>query len=227
VANPWAFLPPHIGKCDFRWTIEKGAFGIVKEAVGRESGARRAVKIIPKGNMKAAVGIERFARGVRAELKMDHPGIVRMHNFVMDTVYLYLIMELCGGDTLESQLPPLRPVNGDKARPIFKQILDTLKYTHELQIVHRGPKLDSVLIDQFVRRKLTDFGFSRFTDPGHMFATPCGSPTYAAPEVMDRQPYDWRGRTCGAAVSPFSASSLGISLGSAARRQRFSNRSRR
>ncbi len=40
--------------------------------------------------------------------------------------------------------------------------------------------------------KIVDFGLSLKVKPGAMQTLRCGSPGYAAPEVLSRQPYDFK-----------------------------------
>ena len=186
----WSALPPFIGKYNLGKTLGKGSFSLVKEGQDTYTRAKYAVKIIPKSNMTTQQELERFEREVRVILKMNHPGIIKIHDFIVDSSYFYLIMELCSGETLINQTPPPGSINETTSKPIFKQILEVIAYIHEQGIAHRDLKLENVLINSSGHIKLIDFGFSRFAESGQMFATPCGSPAYAAPEVMSGRTYD-------------------------------------
>ncbi|KAH0794144.1 CAMK family protein kinase [Histomonas meleagridis] len=190
--SSWACLPPFIGKYNLGHTLGKGSFSLVKEGQDIETHTKYAVKIIPKANMNTAADIERFEREVRVVLNMDHPGIIKIYDFLLDSSFFYLIMELCKGDTLMTKLSQPGLINEESAKHIFKQILDTVKYIHAQGIAHRDLKPENVLMDPNGNIKIIDFGFSRFANPGQMCATPCGSPAYAAPEIIDGQSYDGR-----------------------------------
>jgi serine/threonine protein kinase len=187
----FSLLPAFIGKYNFGQTIGKGSFSLVKVAQNTETRAKFAVKIIPKSNMNTAADMERFEREVNVVIKMSHPGIIKIHDFLVDDNYFFLIMDFCGGGTLLSQTG-VRDINEERAKPLFKQILEAIEYIHSQGIAHRDLKLENVLMDEFGHIKIIDFGFSRFADPGQMFATPCGSPAYAAPEVVCAEQYDGR-----------------------------------
>ncbi|OHS93300.1 CAMK family protein kinase [Tritrichomonas foetus] len=188
--SSWSALPPFIEKYNLGHTLGKGSFSLVKEGQDTETKLKYAIKIIPKTNMNTPQDIERFDREVRVILKMNHPGIIKIFDFLVDNNFFYLVMELCSGDTLVKQIPPPGTIDEERAKPIFKQILDVIKYIHEQGIAHRDLKLENALLDTKGHIKLIDFGFSRFADPGQMFATPCGSPAYAAPEVIGGSSYD-------------------------------------
>jgi 5'-AMP-activated protein kinase catalytic alpha subunit len=78
-----------------------------------------------------------------------------------------------------------------KAREYFCQIAEALGSCHERGIVHRDLKPENILLDDHGRVKLTDFGLANWwadtAGQATMLKTACGTPQYAAPELMDRQ----------------------------------------
>lgn len=71
-----------------------------------------------------------------------------------------------------------------EAKSYFRQIADTLIYVHKQGVAHRDLKPENILIDSYGRLKLSDFGLSRFVGTDGLARTPCGSPCYAAPEII-------------------------------------------
>lgn len=57
-------------------------------------------------------------------------------------------------------------------------------------MVHRDVKLENVLLDSARNLKLIDFGLSAFMSAGKKLRVHCGSPSYAAPEIIARHLYD-------------------------------------
>ncbi len=51
-------------------------------------------------------------------------------------------------------------------------------------IVHRDLKPENILLDTFKNIKIADFGLGNIYTQGETLKTPCGSPCYAAPEML-------------------------------------------
>ena len=60
-------------------------------------------------------------------------------------------------------------------------------------IVHRDLKPENLLLDHNNSIKIVDFGLSNLYSPGERLKTACGSPCYAAPEMISGEKY--RGTT--------------------------------
>lgn len=71
-----------------------------------------------------------------------------------------------------------------QARRFFQQLISGIDYSHRLKIVHRDLKPENVLLDDGLNVKIADFGLSNQIQDGDFLKTSCGSPNYAAPEVI-------------------------------------------
>ena len=72
----------------------------------------------------------------------------------------------------------------DEARKFFQQIISGVEYCHRNMVVHRDLKPENLLLDSHSNVKIADFGLSNVMRDGHFLKTSCGSPNYAAPEVI-------------------------------------------
>merc|ERR1712045_191409 len=118
-----------------------------------------------------------------------HPNVVRFHGLFHlsklshNSRELALMMECCNGGDLFDAIAK-RPFSEKRAREIMRGILDALAHVHACGIVHRDVKVENTLLDHAGRPVLTDFGLSvRLSDSEEM-AKNCGSPGYAASEVL-------------------------------------------
>lgn len=76
-----------------------------------------------------------------------------------------------------------------KAKTFFQQIICAVEYCHRHKIVHRDLKPENLLLDKFDNVKIADFGLSNIMTDGNFLKTSCGSPNYAAPEVISGKLY--------------------------------------
>ena len=72
----------------------------------------------------------------------------------------------------------------------FQQIISGVEYISKLRIVHRDLKPENLLLDYDKGIKLVDFGLSNTYKQGEMLKTACGSPCYAAPEMIAGKRYN-------------------------------------
>lgn len=84
---------------------------------------------------------------------------------------------------LHAQLAP------EEARHFFHQIISGVEYCHFHRIVHRDLKPENLLLDADNNVKIADFGLSNAMVDGEFLRTSCGSPNYAAPEVISGSLY--------------------------------------
>lgn len=74
---------------------------------------------------------------------------------------------------------------------LFRQLVEAIVYCHRMQISHRDLKPENILVNRDEAMiKLIDFGMAAYQPNNELLRTPCGSPHYAAPELLNNQPYD-------------------------------------
>jgi serine/threonine-protein kinase len=124
----------------------------------------------------------RFAREARLLARLQHPGIVAVHDFASAGGQSYIVMEYFDGRPL-SELIPLPP---ERAVAVARQVLEALQYAHERGVVHRDLKPANILLSDSGRVKVTDFGIARLVDePAPITkAGALGTPQYMAPEAL-------------------------------------------
>ncbi|XP_032987571.1 calcium/calmodulin-dependent protein kinase type 1 isoform X2 [Rhinolophus ferrumequinum] len=175
---------------DFREVLGTGAFSEVILAEDKRTQKLVAIKCIAK---KALEGKEGSMENEIAVLhKIKHPNIVALDDIYESGGHLYLIMQLVsGGELFDRIVEKGFYTERDASRLIF-QVLDAVKYLHDLGIVHRDLKPENLLyysLDEDSKIMISDFGLSKMEDPGSVLSTACGTPGYVAPEVLAQKPY--------------------------------------
>ena len=84
---------------------------------------------------------------------------------------------------------PIKKICENKAREIFKGIVEGIAHCHSKNVVHRDIKLENVMIDSNNNVKIIDFGFSITISKDKKLSIFCGTPSYMAPEIVKRTPY--------------------------------------
>ncbi|OHT09168.1 CAMK family protein kinase [Tritrichomonas foetus] len=183
--------PQEIGHYKIKGAIGDGAFSEVKLCKHRLTNQFYACKIVPKSRLNSSSLETRFEIEIRINQQLHHPGIVQMIDLLCDEKNYYVIMEFCPNGDLFQYVVDRNKLTENEARPIARQILETMQYLHSMGVSHRDMKPENILIDQFGRIKISDFGLSRFFDrKNYLVNTPCGSPCYASPECISGRPYN-------------------------------------
>jgi predicted Ser/Thr protein kinase len=140
--------------------IARGGMGVVYKA--RQVGLDRlvAIKMILNGHFASEGEIQRFRSEARAAAKLQHPGIVSIHEVAEHDGLLFFSMDLVQGKNL-AQLVRDGPWGAMKAAQCVRDVAEAIQYAHEQGVLHRDIKPSNVLIDQNGRPRVTDFGLAK------------------------------------------------------------------
>ena len=102
-----------------------------------------------------------------------------------------MVLERVTGVSLKEYLLniPDHKLTESQASDIFQQISSAIAYCHERGITHRDLKLDNILLTQNGTVKVIDFGFSTWTKKDFKLKSFCGTPTYMAPEIINKSEF--------------------------------------
>jgi serine/threonine protein kinase len=183
-------IPAHFSGYTFGSIIGTGSFSVVILATQDETGDPYAVKILARQFLVDHNFVGQFQRELTLFSSFQHPNIVRFNAVADDENLIYIIMEYCPIGNLHQLIVTEGALTECLARNIARQILEAIAYLHTRRVAHRDLKPENILIGANLSVKLADFGFSREDSGCFLFKTQCGSPLYAAPEVVSNLPYD-------------------------------------
>ncbi|KAJ3727325.1 CAMK/CAMKL/Kin4 protein kinase [Lentinula guzmanii] len=177
---------PKFGPYLLLQTLGEGEFGKVKLGLHSTWGEEVAVKLIRRGNVDSAVRMSKVEREIEVLRNLKHPNIVRLYDVIETDKYIGIIIEYASGGELFDHILAHRYLRERDAAKLFSQLISGVWYIHQKKIVHRDLKLENLLLDRHRNVIITDFGFAnRFEHRADdLMQTSCGSPCYAAPELV-------------------------------------------
>uniref|UniRef100_A0A2P2JJP5 non-specific serine/threonine protein kinase n=3 Tax=Rhizophora mucronata TaxID=61149 RepID=A0A2P2JJP5_RHIMU len=170
-------------------TLGIGSFGKVKIAEHALTGYKVAVKILNRRRIKNMDMEEKVRREIKILRLFMHPHIIRLYEVIETPLDIYVVMEYVKSGELFDYIVEKGRLQEDEARKFFQQIISGVEYCHRNMVVHRDLKPENLLLDSKCNVKIADFGLSNIMRDGHFLKTSCGSPNYAAPEVISGKLY--------------------------------------
>ncbi|EIN09533.1 Pkinase-domain-containing protein, partial [Punctularia strigosozonata HHB-11173 SS5] len=205
VTRPRRTDPHRIGNWKIGRVIGQGSSGRVRVARNSITGQHAAVKIVSKtsvfnsrmsGICELGDDADQILLGIQREIVImkliDHPNIMRLYDFWETSSELFLILEYVEGGELFEYLCKKGALPTAEALGYFQQIICAVDYCHRFKIAHRDLKPENVLLDKDKNIKIADFGMAAWQvhDKSGLLRTACGSPHYAAPEVIRGEAYN-------------------------------------
>jgi serine/threonine protein kinase len=153
------------------------------------TGEKVAIKVLEKWKIRDEAQLNLIKREIKILKLMDHPNIIKLYEIIETPKEIYLVMELCKGGELFDYINKSKRLSEKEARRIFKQLISAVEYLARTRVAHRDIKPENILLDDNKNIKLVDFGLSNTWNKGERLKTACGSPWYAAPEMIAGKQY--------------------------------------
>ncbi|CAO2588309.1 5'-AMP-activated protein kinase catalytic subunit alpha-2 [Lemmus lemmus] len=170
-------------------TLGVGTFGKVKIGEHQLTGHKVAVKILNRQKIRSLDVVGKIKREIQNLKLFRHPHIIKLYQVISTPTDFFMVMEYVSGGELFDYICKHGRVEEVEARRLFQQILSAVDYCHRHMVVHRDLKPENVLLDAQMNAKIADFGLSNMMSDGEFLRTSCGSPNYAAPEVISGRLY--------------------------------------
>ncbi|SCU94202.1 LADA_0G07184g1_1 [Lachancea dasiensis] len=177
-----------IGKYQIIKTLGEGSFGKVKLAYHVTTGQKVALKIINKKVLAKSDMQGRIEREISYLRLLRHPHIIKLYDVIKSKDEIVMVIEYAGNELFD-YIVQRDKMSENEARRFFQQIISAVEYCHRHKIVHRDLKPENLLLDEHLNVKIADFGLSNIMTDGNFLRTSCGSPNYAAPEVISGKLY--------------------------------------
>uniref|UniRef100_A0A915MI17 60S ribosomal protein L36 n=2 Tax=Meloidogyne incognita group TaxID=654580 RepID=A0A915MI17_MELJA len=155
-----------IGNYILKETLGVGTFGKVKVGIHEATGYKVAVKILNRQKIMTLDVVGKIRREIQNLSLFRHPHIIKLYQVISTPTDIFMVMEYVSGGEL------------------FDYIVK-----HGRMVVHRDLKPENLLLDERNNVKIADFGLSNIMTDGDFLRTSCGSPNYAAPEVISGKLY--------------------------------------
>lgn len=183
-------LPYLLGDYELLEEIGRGGMGIVYRARQQSLDRPTAVKLILRGVLASNDDQQRFRSEAEAIARLEHPGIVPIHEVGEHEGQLYFSMPLIEGRTLAQRIEK-QTLPDREAAALVRDVARAIESAHERGVVHRDLKPANLLVDREGRVHVTDFGLAkRLTREANAPSVPTltntgvilGTPSYMAPE---------------------------------------------
>ncbi|CAL9734896.1 fatty acyl-CoA synthetase and RNA processing-associated kinase 1 [Monosporozyma servazzii] len=197
---------PSFGPYMIGSTLGQGEFGKVKlgwSKVNKNKGKddyteiskQVAIKLIRRDTLIHDKTKEvKIFREINALKQLHHPNIVKLDEVLQNSKYIGIVLEYASGGEFYKYIQKKKRLKEQISCKLFAQLISGVNYIHSKGLVHRDLKLENLLLDKNENLIITDFGFvNEYYSHNEMMETSCGSPCYAAPElVVSNKPYEAR-----------------------------------
>jgi serine/threonine protein kinase/Tfp pilus assembly protein PilF len=179
-----AELLGELGDYELLEEVGRGGQGVVFRARQKSLNRTVALKVISLGQWASKAHLKRFRLEAEAAAKLEHPGIVPIHEVGERDGSCYFSMKLVEGGQLD-EVVRHTPMSIRQAAELIAKVARTVHYAHEHGILHRDIKPGNILLDAKGEPHLTDFGLARLVESESSVTQTLdilGTPSYMAPE---------------------------------------------
>ncbi len=164
--------------------IGRGGQGVVFRARQKSLNRIVALKVIGLGQWATKAHLKRFRQEAEAAARLEHPGIVPIHEVGERDGSCYFSMKFIEGGQLDD-VGKRTPMSIRQAAELIAKLAHTVHYAHEHGILHRDIKPGNILLDAKGEPHLTDFGLARLVESESTVTRTMevlGTPSYMTPE---------------------------------------------
>jgi len=165
--------------------LGRGAMSWVYKVKENETGEIRALKILKYAELADEDQIKRFNLESKVIKSLDHPNIVRLHDFGNALGIPYYTMDYIEGMSLEEYISK-ETVTQERVLEIMEKMARAIHTAHLKGVIHRDLKPSNIMINKEGEPCLVDFGIAKIVgwDSSSLTRTgeSLGTPAYMSPE---------------------------------------------
>lgn len=120
---------------------------------------------------------------------MRHNNVIQLYEIIETEKELFMIMEYPNGGELFNYIVRHTRLQEKQACKFYQELIAGIEYLHQSGVCHRDLKPENLLLDYDQTLKIVDFGLSNMYEKNQLLKTACGSPCYAAPEMIAGKKY--------------------------------------
>lgn len=117
--------------------LGKGAYGHVTLVSHKRRNTKEAMKVISKKFVQQHGGTILLQREVAIHKSLDHPNIIKLHDYFEDEKFVYLVMEYAEHGNIFRQMQKQGKFSETDAFNIFIQTAIGIDFLHSNKIIHR------------------------------------------------------------------------------------------
>jgi serine/threonine protein kinase/TolB-like protein/Tfp pilus assembly protein PilF len=173
-----------LGDYELLEEVGRGGQGVVFRARQKSLNRTVALKVISLGQWASKAHLRRFRLEAEAAAKLEHPGIVPIHEVGERDGSCYFSMKFIEGGQLD-EVARREPMPIRHTVELIAKVARTVHYAHDHGILHRDIKPGNILLDAKGEPHLTDFGLARLVETESSVTHTLdviGTPSYMAPE---------------------------------------------
>lgn len=156
----------------------------------RLSSKQVAIKILEKDKIQDQEDFDRIAREICYLKQLQHKNIIQIFEIIETSEELYIVMENAPGGELFNYIVENKKLIEQEAAWFLVQLVDAMEHIHSFEIAHRDLKPENLLLAEGNLLKVIDFGLSNSYKETRTLQSGCGSPCYAAPEMILGKKYE-------------------------------------
>src|SRR5437762_5041725 len=179
-----AELLGELGDYELLDEVGRGGQGVVFRARQKSLNRTVALKVISLGQWASKAHLKRFRLEAEAAARLEHPGIVPIHEVGERDGSCYFSMKFVEGGQLD-EVVRRESMSTRQAAELIAKVARTVHFAHEHGILHRDIKPGNILLDAKGEPHLTDFGLARLVESESSVTQTLdvlGTPSYMAPE---------------------------------------------